>query len=186
MVCIESALLSSIEFDIVDCFSGGKLAEPQGLSEFKFVADFLAANAERQVVRIGIDDNRKEGKFVFTSSGKNVLYQKFQPGRPIYNKHLNCVVFGFYRGAYRWGDESCGFKRAFLCEALPLLVNKKGHIISQKQKQCAEGFERSGNKCYSLSQSPVHSYFTARNACKALGAKLAEPKSKLILTSQHS
>ena len=84
--------------------------------EQDFVASIMIEN-DKWRMWLGGSDIKIEGNWIWNHSGKLVGQDNelWQEGRPYSDRSYNCLTNSFFSD-YKWYDEPCSWKRAYLCE----------------------------------------------------------------------
>ena len=94
----------------------GYLVEIQDDFENRYVANFH----RNQDIWIGLSDRRKEGHWIWETSGRVAIYTKWNPGEPNNkgggNGHANCALIWRHYHIDTWDDRNCDQKKYFVCE----------------------------------------------------------------------
>lgn len=107
---------------------GGHLIEIDNSIEQRVVHQVIDTYYHESVW-IGLHDRRHEERFEWTS-GKNVVYTNWYPGRLDPNNHWteDCVAMALNKYSGRWEDRDCSENRGFICQfgrhtlKLPVLI----------------------------------------------------------------
>ena len=105
--------------------SGGKLFEPLSKIHNDYARDLVDAidgETYQGGIWIGINDRMEEGRFVYTSSDKPILFENWHTaaagqsaGGTAGTVH-NCITFNIGAETKKWSDIYCKFSFRFICE----------------------------------------------------------------------
>ena len=96
---------------------GGKLFEPTCEKVYNEVSA-LAKTKGISNFWLGIHDISNEGKFIYDSDGKDLVWTNWNSGEPNdWRKGEDCVRSDDRSaGKYKWNDDKCGSKYSIICE----------------------------------------------------------------------
>jgi hypothetical protein len=89
---------------------GGKLAEIITEKNMDALSKFLydeGSYSNDDIYWIGLTDKETEGKFVWTSTGKEANYTYWKKGEPNGDENEDCVHLESYMNDRKWNDRSC-------------------------------------------------------------------------------
>merc|ERR1712062_584020 len=95
---------------------GGKLLEPLSTAHNDFARNLVDAFDETSStwIWIGINDIMEENRFVYTKSGKPILFENWHAGQPNGKTTENCITQIPSTG--KWYDTNCANTSRFICE----------------------------------------------------------------------
>ena len=90
----------------------GRLFEPRTLATNDLVFSNFSSVHGNQNIFVGIDDINQIKKWVYSSSGEQIMFSNWEKGQPNSN-HAHCVHFW---NTKLWGDTGCNDNMPSICE----------------------------------------------------------------------